>query len=708
MQTQFKYSATEIISALKNDESLEAIFAPIENVGELNKFTLSLIRKLCGPRIIDVLFHFPISIIKRSDLKNATPDDKLTTLVKIKSHIAPFRGAAYKILCDSQDGPLYITYFNYNKYYLQKTFPVGETLTVSGKWSRFNNVVTIQHPDVIASAKAYNFYLGVEPVYPLTARLSNNVLRYVIDLIFKYLASLRYKLDEWLPPHILKPFNFKSFLASLYEIHHPKNLMDVDTNIYENFLLLKDGKDVNSAVCAKIRLALDELVSNQTKLNDLRKTTKTHKSCIFDLSKAQENEAKLPFKLTSDQIQCLSEIYADLKSGVVMNRLIQGDVGSGKTVVAYLSMLAVIQNGAQACLLAPTEILAMQHFNTIRRLSSGEFEIELVLGANRRKRDEQIEKMKCGIAKFIIGTHALIEDNIEFSNLGLVVVDEQHRFGVNQRLKLIQKCSYPNILSMSATPIPRTMLLGNFGDLDVSTIKNKPLNALETVTKVIKFEKDADVAPIVEMLLSYNSQIFWICPVIDENENFMDVNFRAQAIAKVLGQDKVGLLHGKMKAIEKNEIFSKFRNGELKILVSTTVIEVGVDVPSANVIVIEHAERFGLSQLHQLRGRVGRGSEQGYCFLLYNPPLTLYSKKRLSLLAKISDGFKLSEEDLKLRGAGDILGFAQSGFNSLRFSDFSENEDLIELADEIAKTTPSASSNILHAIFRKIEGEIIA
>lgn len=691
-------------------EPHQMLFEPINEIVDVNKFTYNLISKLCGSRVIDLIFHFPISVIKRSDLKNIEPNDRLTAIVKIKKHIIPFnRSSVYKILCESENRDLYLTFFNYNKYYLKKQFPENAIFTVSGKWSIFQNIIEIQHPDVVTSRNAYSFYLGTEAVYPLTARLSNNVLRYLVDSIFKKLSII--KIPEWLPSEILNSFNFKSFLESLYQIHHPKTEAELNINLYEIFSLLKNRelKILSPYAIAKIRIALDELVCNQTKFIDLKKSIKSQKSVSFDLKYAEENEKKLPFTLTDDQKNCLKDIYDDFLSVGVMNRLIQGDVGSGKTVVAYLAMLIAIQNGYQACLLAPTEILAMQHFNTIRKLSQNIFDIEVVLGANRKIRLNQVERIQQGISKFIIGTHALIEDNINFSKLGLVVIDEQHRFGVNQRLKLIQKCHCLNILSMSATPIPRTMLLGNYGDLDVSTIRNKPLNALQTITKVIKFEKGSDVSPIIKMLLDFNSQIFWICPVINENENLTDVNFRSKEISKIIGDDKVGLLHGQMKAAQKNEIFSKFLKQEIKILVSTTVIEVGVDVPSANVIVIEHAERFGLSGIHQLRGRVGRGREQGYCFLLYNPPLTQYAKKRLKLMEGISDGFKLSEEDLKLRGAGDILGLAQSGFNTLKFSDFAENEEMLELANQIAKNSDlNNASSFLHKIFKKVEGRIIA
>jgi ATP-dependent DNA helicase RecG len=389
-----------------------------------------------------------------------------------------------------------------------------------------------------------------------------------------------------------------------------------------------------------------------------------------------------------------------------MNRLIQGDVGAGKTVIAFISMLIVIENGFQAALLAPTEILALQHYETMSKLSENlGVKIDIMLGSNRNARKKQIEALESGSTQLLVGTHAVLEDEIDFHNLGLVVIDEQHRFGVMQRLRLIKKCRYPNVLAMSATPIPRTLLLGCYGDLDVSTIKTKPAGRKPIETTVIGVAK---IDELCQRLKNIDSQIYWVCPVIEESENLVDISTRRRYLEEMFSPNEVKILHGKMKPGEKDGIINSFKRNEFTLLVSTTVIEVGIDIPNANVMVIEHAERFGLAQLHQLRGRVGRGKDDSYCVLLYHYPVSDVGRKRLQLLKNTNDGFLISEEDLKMRGAGDILGKEQSGFESLRFSDFSNNYDLIKIADEISEAIDVDSSMTLCDLFSRVDNLIVA
>jgi ATP-dependent DNA helicase RecG len=417
---------------------------------------------------------------------------------------------------------------------------------------------------------------------------------------------------------------------------------------------------------------------------------------------------RLPFELTGDQISCLDDIKRDFASTKPMNRLIQGDVGAGKTIVSLIGMLIAIENNSQVALLAPTEILVIQHFNTIKKMSENlNLNMDIMLSSNRKIRLRQIEKLKKGETQILIGTHAILEHEIEFKNLGLIVIDEQHRFGVLQRLALIKKCQYPNVLTMSATPIPRTLLLGCYGDLDVSTIKIKPRGRKPTETIVIGSSK---INELIQRLKAINSKVYWICPVIEESEGLIDINTRREYLNKIFSEKDVFILHGKMKSKEKEDIINKFKNGEFKVLVSTTVIEVGIDIHDANVIVIEHAERFGLAQLHQLRGRVGRGNEVSYCILLYHYPISAVGKQRLQLMKNTNDGFLLSEEDLKLRGAGDILGKEQSGFNALKFSDFSSNHHLIQMAEKISHAIELNSQNVkfLCEIFSKLNDDVVA
>lgn len=657
---------------------------------KISDFTHKLIKKCCnGDRVIDLLFHFPSYFVNRvNDIDNFSENEKLTLLVNITNHIIPHhKSSPYKILGNAKNIEISINYFNYNAGSLKKLLPIGGVFTISGSAKKTNVGINMTHPDVIDSPDKMKYYIGTEAVYPLTARLSNRTIRYVVNNLLEQFPII----PEWIPKHILEKHNLMTFRDAVRQLHNPKDM--------EEYFLKKDS--------AKLRLAIDELLANQIRLRQIRHTLGDQLSTSFCSSGSIVNKLNLPFEMTEDQKKCLDDIKDDLASDKLMNRLIQGDVGSGKTVVAFISMLIVIENYFQAVLLAPTEILAMQHYNTIAKLAGNlGLKIDIMLSSNRKIRPKQIEQLKSGKTQILIGTHAVFEDEIEFHNLGLVVIDEQHRFGVMQRLKLIKKCKYPNVLAMSATPIPRTLLLGFYGDLDVSTIKTKPVGRKPIETIVMNVSK---IDELVNRLKHIDSQIYWVCPVIDESANLVDITTRCEYLKKVFCKNEVKILHGKMKPQEKNDIMNDFKRDKFKLLVSTTVIEVGVDIPSANVIVIEHAERFGIAQLHQLRGRVGRGSELSYCVLLYHYPVSDIGKQRLHLMKNTNDGFVLSEEDLKLRGAGDILGRDQSGFDALRFSDFSENYELIKIAEEIADSIDINSDTVttLCNLFNRIDKDII-
>lgn len=662
------------------------LFQPFTNYVKLSDFSHKLIKKCCsGDRVIDLLLHFPSSIINRTgDIKNFAANDKLTVVITVTDHIIPrHKGSPYKVIGQTSDGTIVtVIYFNYNNHFMKKTFPYGHTITISGNAQRKFDSIEITHPDIIASAGMSKYYIGTEPVYPLVAKLTNRTISYAI----KHLLTVLPTIPEWIPSRHIQQYHLPSFLRALHDIHNPKSIYDIEKSP------------------AKDRIAIDELLANQLRLHELRQSLNQHSVPALLQNNSLFDKLRLPFELTPDQHKCLDEIRADISSGTPMNRLIQGDVGSGKTIVAFLSMLIAVENGFQAALLAPTEILAIQHFNTIEKLArSLDINIGIMLGSNRRLRAKQITKLQNGETQILIGTHAIIEDTIEFNNLAIVVIDEQHRFGVQQRINLIKKCQYPHVLSMSATPIPRTLLLGCFGDIDVSNIKTKPAGRKPINTTVMNVAK---VDELVEKLKTVESQIYWVCPVIEESENLVDVNSRCDYLRKAFSKSSVQILHGKMKPQEKDAIMSQFKNNEFQVLVSTTVIEVGVDVPNANVMVIEHAERFGLAQLHQLRGRIGRGDQDSYCILLYHFPVSAVGKKRLQLMKDTTDGFILSEEDLKLRGAGDILGKEQSGFDTLRFSDFSNNEDLLQIAEEIAQAAPP--TELLYKIFSRQHDNFIA
>ena len=579
-----------------------------------------------------------------------------------------------------------VVYFHYRIPYLKRILPVGGTFTISGNASRELDGIKIIHPDVVAPPQQAEHYVGTEPIYPLVGNLSLKTLRYAISSALKLIP----KNLDWIPSDLKNKYGLVDFADALRAVHHPKS--DEDLLITNEF---------------RKRIALDEILANQIRLKQIKRNQQRRNTVAIKETGEILKNLQLPFELTEDQVKCLEDIKADLASGRPMNRLIQGDVGSGKTITAFLGMLIALENKLQAVFLAPTEILAWQHFETIQKLSENlNLEIDIMLSSNRKARKRQIRELQDGTTQILIGTHAILEDNIEFRNLGFVVIDEQHKFGVMQRLKLINKSKYPNILSMSATPIPRTLLLGCYGDIDVSTIKTKPKGRQPVETAVIGTNK---IESLVERLKTIDSQIFWVCPVIEESESLVDVNTRCEYLKKAFSEDEVEVLHGKMKAYEKDEIMARFKDDRFKLLVSTTVIEVGVDIPNANVMVIEHAERFGLAQLHQLRGRVGRGSEAAYCILLYHLPISEVGRKRLQLMKETTDGFLLSEEDLKLRGAGDILGRDQSGFDVLRFSDFSENYSLVKIADEISNQMDldSTQTSNLCDIFNRVSDENI-
>lgn len=663
------------------------LLLPFKQFVTLSSFSAKLVEKCCGGnRVIDALFHLPSSLSFRSgNVSNFS--GKLTVIVQIIEHVPPrTRGGPYKIIGKTSDGILItIIYFHFVAGYLKKTFPIGGRFTVSGDAQRRVDEIVIMHPDIITSPSLFGCYVGAEAVYPLTAKLSNKTMRYVVNSLLKIVPTV----PEWIPN--ANDYGLLSFNDALRKAHNPQSV-----------------EDLSPTTPARFRLALDELLANQIQLKKLRNSVKSHIAPIFSPTNAFLDQLHLPFELTADQNKCLQEIMSDFSSRRPMNRLIQGDVGSGKTVVAFFAMLIVLENHAQVAFLAPTEILALQHYNTLLALGKDiDITIDFMASQNRKHRLVQIDRLQSGETQILVGTHAILEENITFKNLGLVVIDEQHRFGVLQRLSLIEKTHYPNVLSMSATPIPRTMLLGAYGDLDVSTIKTKPAQRKPITTSVIGIGK---IDELISRLQEYKSQVYWVCPVIEESETLTTVYARCDYLRRTFPENEVQVLHGKMNTTEKESVMQRFRNNEFKILVSTVVIEVGVDIPNANMIIIEHAERFGLAQLHQLRGRVGRGDVAAYCVLLYHTPVSAVGKKRLQIMKETPDGFLISEEDLQLRGAGDILGRDQSGFSTLKFSDFASNSAIIEMASEIVGNIPIDNGGIelLIALFARIDDNVVA
>lgn len=662
----------------------------------LSDYSKKLISKCCGIRVIDLLLYFPSSILERTDdlqkvleARDNLGDNKvrlpyLNVVVDIVDYEIPtIKSRPLKILCDSKFGPIGIVYFNWRLGYIKKLLPIGKKMAISGNVQKFGNYLQISHPDKIANPESIKYWNKIEAIYPTIANLSSEF----IALQIKKVLTLIDEVKEWIPQNILDQFHWKSFVQSIYDIHNPK--------CYD---------DLSEFSKARERIAFDEMLANQICLNNVRNKIKNTHGLIFPKDIEFLEKVHLPFELTEDQIHVLDEIYNDLSSSQPMNRLIQGDVGSGKTIVAFLAALNVVAGGGQVAFIAPTEVLAIQHFEKIKVFAEKlRINIDLVIAKNRKYRESQIKCLEHGLTKIVIGTHALLEDNIKFLNLGLVIIDEQQRFGVMQRLKLIEKGNHVNALYLSATPIPRTLILSIFGDLDVSVIKNKPKYRQQIETVIISKKR---IDEVIERIKSYDKQVYWICPLIEESDTKKMANVinRFKLLKEELGS--VGLLHGKLKSEEKSKILDDFKNNEFKILVSTTVIEVGIDIPNANIIVIENAENFGLAQLHQLRGRVGRGSEKSFCILLYGFPISKEGIERLNILKNTNDGFALSEADMKMRGYGNILGIEQSGFQSFRFCDITQHQDLLLKARETAQTDLK-NVELLLGIYGKKENSVL-
>ena len=619
------------------------------------------------PRVIDLLFHLPYSAVDRRarpKLKDVVPDTIATLEVTTDKH-QPGRGRApYRILTSDDTGTLEIVYFNVPRERLEKMFPVGETRYVSGRIALYDGRLQMTHPDRVVDEKGLTQLAAVEPVYPLTEGLAaGNVRRAATSALVK-LPDL----PEWLDQAFLQRKQFQPFATALRRMHAPQ-----------------EPSDVLPESVFRARLAYDELLSHQLALALVRGQMQRGggRKNRGDGSIRKKIEAALPFSLTGAQQMAIQDIVADLASDRRMLRLLQGDVGSGKTVVALMAAAAVIEAGRQAAIMAPTEILTRQHFDRIAPLArAAGIHIAILTGRERgREREKTLEQLNSGEISLLVGTHAIFQESVDFHDLALAVIDEQHRFGVHQRLALTEKGETVDLLVMTATPIPRTLVLTFFGDMDVSELRSKPAGRQPIDTRTISLGRIEEVVEAVGRAIQSGARAYWICPLIEESEliDLAAAEERFGFLKQRFGK-RVGLVHGRLKARERDEAMESFVSGETQILVSTTVIEVGVDVPEATIMVIEQAERFGLAQLHQLRGRVGRGSGQSTCLLLYKGPLGDNAKRRLSTLRDTEDGFRIAEEDLALRGEGEVLGTRQSGLPGFKIARHELHRDLLEAA----------------------------
>ena len=612
--------------------------------------------------MIDAFYIIPSRVIDRTqdiDFRKLEKGQIITTSLKVKKHHYPFNPKLpYVIECTKGNLIINLIYFSVKGNFLRNKFPENKEFIVSGKVSFYKSNISIAHPDYIEEIENEDKLRSFENIYPLTRGIHLKDLKKIFDFGKIYIE----KYEEWISRQIIDKFNFYNFHNSILKLHFPENQDDVEKK--ELF---------------RKRLAADELISNYFAIRYLKeKTKKKEDNLDLDFSSQNQLILNLPFKLTEKQKTIINEINSLNNSHYRETILLQGDVGSGKTIVSLLTAIPFILKGYQVAYMAPTEILASQIYeNIINLIQLNKINPVLLTGSTKNK-DEIYQKISNKEFDFIVGTHAIFQENLIFNQLKYVIIDEQHRFGVRQRLILGEKGINTNILLMSATPIPRTLALAQYGEIEQVVLNERPAFQKPIITKVSNSKKIKDLIIYLKKSISDKNQIYWICPLVEESENheYKDVESRFKSLQKVFGS-KVGLLHGKMKATDKENIINEFKLGKIGILVATTVIEVGIDNKNANTVVIENSEKFGLSQLHQLRGRVGRGNEQGYCFAIYGENITDTSKERLKVFKNNLDGFKLAEKDLEIRGTGDVLGYRQSGDSLFRFVNTAQDQELI-------------------------------
>ena len=654
-------------------EPLFPLFAPITGLSGVGPKIGKLIERVAGSKVVDLLWHLPSSIIDRRyapTTAEATPGSIATLTVTIEKHSpSPRRGLPYRIRCRDETGFLNLVFFNGREDYLRKTFPEGDIRVVSGKIEAYRDEIQMSHPDRVGTQAELEAIKSVEPVYPLTAGLTSKPLSRAIDAAVKQVPPM----PEWQDEAWLNKNKWTDWKTALERAHAPAG-----------------EEDLRPEAPARLRLAYDELLANQLALFIVRGRQRSRRGRVIsgDGSLRERLNAALPFALTASQRTAISEITADMGDHSRMLRLLQGDVGSGKTLVALMSMLVAAEQGSQSALMAPTEILARQHYATIEPLAQEiGLEVTLITGRDKGKRRKAlVDGLKSGETKIVIGTHAIFQDDVAFKDLALVVVDEQHRFGVHQRLALAGKGAAADILVMTATPIPRTLMMTAYGDLETSRLTEKPAGRKPIETRALPIARIGQVVDRLNHATADRARVYWVCPLVEDSDviDIAAATERHAALSQRFG-DRVGLVHGRLKAAEKDAVMERFAAGDLDILVATTVIEVGVDVPEATIMVIEQAERFGLAQLHQLRGRVGRSDKASSCILLYGEPLTDTATARLKVMRETNDGFVIAEEDLRLRGAGEVLGTRQSGLPQFRIADLAVHADLIAAARDDAQ-----------------------
>lgn len=656
-------------------EILFPLFADAETLKGVGPKTAQNLAQIGLETPRDLAFSLPHSILdrrRRSSIKGLDLPAIATVEVEVGSHKqARNRGGAYRINVTDQEVEFQLVFFHGRSRYLEAQCPEGSRRLVSGKVELFDGIAQMVHPEHMVPLAEATDIPKFEPVYPLTHGVTQKTMTKAVRSALDRLPDL----EEWIDPEQAKREGWPDWKDALIAAHHPEGL-----------------EDLSAESPIRTRLAYDELFAHQLTLALARQAERKSRGIVSRSTGRLQGPvlASLPYRPTAAQARAIAEISADMASDRKMNRLLQGDVGSGKTLVAFMALLVAVEAGGQGVMMAPTGILAQQHFEGLRPLAEeAGVVLELLTGRDKgAERRAKLAALEAGDIQILVGTHAVFQQDVQFHRLHLAIVDEQHRFGVRQRMELAEKGKGADVLVMTATPIPRSLALAQYGDMDVSVLDEKPPGRKPVKTAVLSTERMEQVVDHLRGAITEGRQCYWVCPLVGESEvmDLIAAEERFKHLRAILGEGLVGLVHGQMPPAEKDAAMQAFQRGETKVLVATTVIEVGVNVPNASIMVIERAEIFGLAQLHQLRGRVGRGSAESTCLLMYQPPLSEGGRRRLEVLRESEDGFKISETDLQMRGAGDVIGTAQSGLPQFRIADLERQAALMAVAQSDARS----------------------